>query len=168
MNLTNCNLILCLWVIGLFTAKILLATETSVVQPAETPLTNAIQQSLFREMDPYNSRDPFSPIGYKRVPPQAIGPGGKPMVDFKLKINGISIMGDESFATLESGQIVEIGGTYKLKTSDGKATVDYKVLSITEAAVTALYDGTEYQFKPKSNDLENFQEKEETNENTQP
>jgi hypothetical protein len=128
---------------------------TPPVEPV-VDITRPIPQSVFREME----RDPFSPIGY--VKPSPKGPSAKPVVDFKLKISGISITDGQASATLDDGTLLEVGNTYKFKDKDGKASASYKVLSIVEDAVTVLYDEKEHTFKFKGFDLESFQEKEES------
>jgi hypothetical protein len=75
-------------------------------------------------------------------------------------------MGEEISATLDSGQILEVGGTYKY--SDGKSSVEYKVTSINDGGVKILYEGREIEYKFKGQDIEIFKEKEESNEKANP
>jgi ankyrin repeat protein len=81
-----------------------------------------------------------------------------PEINLKLRINGISIFGNQASATLDNGQIIESGGTYPYTDSEKKLTVHYKVIKITESIVCVLYHGKEYQFSAKSSDLETFKE----------
>lgn len=116
--------------------------------------------SVFHESE----RDPFSPVGYKK--PQKSGVSAVTIVEPKLKITGISIVGNEATATLDNGQVLEVGGTYKY--TDGKSTVEYKVTGIADDGVNILYEGREIEYKFKGQDIEIFKEKEESNENANP
>ncbi len=123
-----------------------------------SPFTNATVRSEFQEA----SRDPFSPVGYVR--PLNSGPvkqEAKPTVNFKLKVTGISMMGTEVSATLDNGQIIEPGGTYPFKATDGKTTVTYKVVRITEDSVIANFEDKDYEFTLSNQSLDMFKEKEE-------
>jgi hypothetical protein len=81
-----------------------------------------------------------------------------PEINFKLRINGISIFGNQASATLDNGQIIESGGTYPYTDTEKKLTVHYKVTKMTESVVYVLCNGKEYQFSAKSSDLESFKE----------
>jgi hypothetical protein len=138
-----------------------------VDRAAASPFTNAIPRAVFRDLP--EERDPFSPVGYvKPKPPkpgEAVDPP-KPIVEFEkyLVVTGISSIGVGSMATLASGLIIEPGETYPIKDGEGKTLAEYKVLSISEEKVVALFEGKEYEFKVRGTDLERFIEKEDPNE----
>ncbi len=136
------------------------AASMAVAEPMASPFTNAIPQSVFRDTE---MRDPFSPVGYKK--PVLTKEGGaeeaRPAVEFKLVITGISMMGDQTVATLQNGQIIEPGEIYQFTDKDGKTSVPYKVLRILEDRVVALFEEKEYEFKLKGSSLDDFIEKEE-------
>lgn len=147
------------------------ATPTPVAGTASSPFTNAIPRAIFRDLP--EERDPFSPVGY--VKPKTPKPGEvvappKPAVDFEkyLVITGISSIGNGSIATLASGLVIEPGETYPIKDKEGNPLSEYKVLSITEEKVVALFEGKEYEFKVRGADLERFIEKEDPNEKKNP
>jgi hypothetical protein len=153
-------------------AALSLRAETPLASPTvassmTSPFTNAIPRASFNIVE---GRDPFSPIGYKKPLPRPQGaPVEQPkVIDFKLKITGISNLGSESVATLDTGEIIELGSSYKLKSKDGNASVEYKVLSITENAVVVLYDGKEFSFQLQELQIEHFIEKDEIHENNKP
>ncbi len=142
---------------------VLFSTQTTSQLPISSSLTNAIPRSIFHETE---SRDPFSPIGYQR--PANNSSHASKMVDFELKITGISNFGDTPMATLSTGEVIEPGGTYKLKTENSKDIIEYKVLNITEDSVVILYANKEYSFRLKESNLDSFKEKEESDEDTKP
>jgi len=148
MNISTLHLFL-----ALFLAALLPASAAQAVPPT------TVAHSVFNE----TPRDPFAPVGFVKPKPTASGekPEAKPLVDFKLKVTGISSMGTESSATLDNGQTVEPGGIYPYKSDDGKTTVTYKIVRITEDSVVALFDDKEYEFKLSNPTLDMFKEKDE-------
>lgn len=144
-----------------------LKVAATTAEGTAAALNKEITQSVFQEADPFTTHDPFSPIGYKRLMPKEQGTAVKPQVDFKdLKVNAVTIAGDDAIATLTNGQILEVGNTYPYKAKD--VVVQFKVMQIKEGLVVILYDGEEYELTSKSGDLNSFIEKEEPNENTKP
>ena len=121
-------------------------------------------RSVFHEIDLFEVHDPMTPIGYLK--PRPPPPGAtivevvKPVVEIKLGISGISSIGNMRVATLEGGTLLEEGGIYKF--SDGKETVQYKVLRIADGSVVILYEEKEIEFKMKGSDLDIFKEKEDS------
>ncbi|NUN93304.1 MAG: hypothetical protein HUU04_05945 [Verrucomicrobiae bacterium] len=152
------------------------SAPASAMAPSEggaSPFTNAIPRSVFRDLP--DERDPFSPVGYVKPQPPKPGeeaPPPKPVVDFEayLVVTGISAGGGGAVAvaTLASGGIIEPGETYPIKNQEGATIAEYKVISISEEKVVALFEGKEYQFKVRGADLERFIEKEDPNENKKP
>ncbi|MCC7519910.1 MAG: hypothetical protein IT578_12095 [Verrucomicrobiae bacterium] len=140
-------------------------------EDATPPFTNAIPRAVFRDLP--DDRDPFSPVGYVKPKPPKPGEAAeapKPAVDFVnfLVITGISASGEGAVATLSSGESIETGETYLIKDREGNKIAEYKVLSIAEEKVVALFEGREYEFKVRGTDLERFIEKEDPNETKQP
>lgn len=134
------------------------APTPSTPTPAPTPPASTISQKAapvpikLQAPTPTLSPPP-SPTPNKPTPP-------KPNVNFKLLINGISIFGTDATATLQNGQILEIGGTYSYIDPDTQTHLQYKVLNINETSLVALYNGKEYTFKPHGSDIGKFEEKE--------
>ncbi len=148
------------------------AAQTTDAEPSHpaavitSPFTNAIPRSVFRDTE---VRDPFCPVGYKKpVPLQPGDEPPKPTVNFKLEVTGISEMGNQSVATLQTGEIIEPGETYPFKDGEGRVVAEYKILRITGDKVVALFDGKEYEFKVRGPSLQDFIEKEETHEDKKP
>ncbi|MFZ4694874.1 MAG: hypothetical protein ACOYMV_07085 [Verrucomicrobiia bacterium] len=157
--------------LALAPSSLLLSQDPAAPAPVDgataSPFTNAIPRAVFRDLP--EERDPFSPVGYVKPrlpkPGEAVAPP-KPIVEFEkyLVVTGISFMGTGSIATLASGLIIEPGETYPIKDGEGKTLAEYKVLSISEEKVVALFEGKEYEFKVRGTDLERFIEKEDPNE----
>ena len=132
------------------------AEESAPKSEPSSPFKNTPAVSEFHETE---GRDPFSPIGYKKPLPKGALVVEKPEVDIKLNLTGVSVFGTEISATLSNGQIIEQGQTYKYTTPDGKTTVDYKVLNISEDGVTILYNDKQKKIELKGSDLNLFKEK---------
>ena len=157
--------------LALSPVSLLLSQDPAAPAPVErataSPFTNAIPRAVFRDLP--EERDPFSPVGYVKPrlpkPGEAVDPP-KPIVEFEkyLVVTGISSIGAGSMATLASGLIIEPGETYPIKDGEGRTLAEYKVLSISEEKVVALFEGKEYEFKVRGTDLERFIEKEDPNE----
>ena len=135
----------------------------SSVANLPSPYTNAVPQSVFHEMDPCATRDPFSPIGFKHPPPAPVGGVAveQQHVDPKLVVKSISINEGEAIAILEDKTMLEVGSLYKYTDPKTKATVEYKVLVIAESGIIVLCNDQEYEFPMKSSSLNQFIEKEE-------
>ena len=142
-----------------------LLAEPETKAENSSPFSKDLPQSIFHETQ---ERDPFLPVGYKKPLPQSKMVAKPPIVDFKLNITGISIFESGITATLESGEIVEPNQTYPWKNKEGKVIAEYKIITISDNGVIALYEGKEYEFKMKGFDLNNFKEKEETHEKDKP
>jgi serine/threonine protein kinase len=127
----------------------------SKVASTPSPVSGTPPPAVAPQPAPTASAPPPKPAPTPTKPAPA-----KPNVSFKLQINGISIFGSDATATLQSGQILEVGESYSYVDATTKAQVRYKVLSITETALIALYDGKEYTFKPKGSDIGKFEETE--------
>lgn len=147
------------------------ASSAKAEAAVASPFTNAIPHAVFRDLP--EERDPFSPVGYVKPQPPKPGeetPPPKPVVDFAayLVVTGVSASGAGAVATLAGGGIIEPGETYPIKNPEGGQIAEYKVISITEEKVVALFEGKEYSFKVRGADLERFIEKEDPNENKKP
>lgn len=120
-----------------------------------SPYTNSAPVSVFHAVE---GRDPFMPDGYKKPKPN------DPVrsVKVELTISGMSFSETGPLATTKDGQVLEVGGTYTYRSKDGKTSVNYKVLSISDDGVTIQYNDTEETFKQESSDLDKFKEKEES------
>jgi hypothetical protein len=132
------------------------SSKKDAAAPTASPYTNSVPVSVFHEME---GRDPFLPVGYKK--PKPMDPGQN--IDVDLVISGTSFSEDGApLATTKDGLFLEVGGTYTYRAKDGKASVTYKVLSISDDGVVISYNDKEKTFKLESSDLEKFKEKEES------
>lgn len=125
-------------------------------QGASGTTTNDIPSSVFHALAP-DDRDPFCPVGYKKPRPEdpLKPPPPPPPPEPKLTVKAIigkSALIEGTPSELEEGQ------TYTYR--QGEASIEYKVLKITDESVVIEYDGKQKEFKLKLLDIEKYQEKE--------
>ena len=134
-----------------------------------SPFTNAIPQSVFHPLGEQD-RDPFCRPGYVK-PETRIGPVTPKIEPEKyLVVTGINELGDPPTATLQNGQLIEPGSKYKLSVSDKNIAVNYTVLRIENEEVVISLEGEskEYHLKFRVKSIDEYLEKEEPNEKTNP
>lgn len=118
--------------------------------------TNDIPRSVFHPLA-FDDRDPFCPVGYMkpRPPDPNKPPPPPPPPEPKLIIK--AIVGKIALVEGTPSELEE-GMTYMYRQDE--ASIEYKVLQITEDSVIIEYNGKQKEFKRKSLDIEKYQEKE--------